>query len=59
MTGFATVHGEARGETRGEDTGSVGFTLTVKSVNHRFLDLQVRVPHRCEALETPLRAKVK
>lgn len=52
MTGFGSVQGVAGGD-------AVGFTLTVRSVNHRFLDLQVRLPHRCEALELPLRAKVK
>lgn len=52
MTGFGTAQGVA-----GSD--AVGFTLTVKSVNHRFLDLQLRLPHRCEVLELPLRAKVK
>lgn len=46
MTGFATVSG-------------TGFTLTAKSVNHRFLDLQIRVPSGCEMLEALLRAIVR
>ena len=46
MTGFATVNGP-------------GFTLTVKSVNHRFLDLQVRVPSGSDGLEAGLRAIVR
>ena len=46
MTGFATMAGE-------------GFTLTAKSVNHRFLDLQVRVPSGCEEIEAVLRGIVR
>ena len=46
MTGFATVAG-------------AGFVLTAKSVNHRFLDLQVRVPSACEGLEGMLRGVVR
>jgi uncharacterized protein (TIGR00255 family) len=50
MTGFATVRGAA---------GDVGFTLTMKSVNHRHLDLLVRVPNGLEALEATLRRVLK
>jgi len=50
MTGFATVRGEA---------GEVGFTLTMKSVNHRHLDLLVRVPMGMEGLEATLRKLLK
>ncbi len=46
MTGFATVAG-------------TGFVLTAKSVNHRFLDLQVRVPAACDGLEAMLRGVVR
>jgi uncharacterized protein (TIGR00255 family) len=46
MTGFATMAGG-------------GFTLTAKSVNHRFLDLQVRVPSGCEEIEAVLRGIVR
>ncbi len=46
MTGFATVNGP-------------GFTLTAKSVNHRFLDLQVRVPSGSDGLEAGLRGIVR
>ncbi len=46
MTGFATAAG-------------AGFLLTAKSVNHRFLDLQVRVPSACEGLEFMLRGVVR
>lgn len=51
MTGFATVRGGV------EDF--VHFTLTAKSVNHRFLDLHLRLPARCEALEMQVRRVLK
>lgn len=51
MTGFATVAGEA--------PGGVAFRLTVKSVNHRFLDLQLRMPGGLDALEAKLRQVLK
>lgn len=51
MTGFAAIEGSFADETP--------FTLTLKSVNHRFLDLQVRLPSGCEALEMELRRVVK
>ena len=47
MTGYASVRG-------GEGDGT-GFTLTVKSVNHRFLDLHFRMPSYCDGLEVQLR----
>ena len=51
MTGFASVAGSI-----GEQ---VPFTLTIKTVNHRFLDLQLRLPPGCEELEAGLRRLVK
>jgi len=51
MTGFATVAGEA--------PGGVAFRLTAKSVNHRFLDLQFRMPGGLDALEAKLRQVLK
>ena len=51
MTGFATVRGQV------EDL--VHFTITAKSVNHRFLDLHLRLPPRCEALEMQVRRLLK
>jgi uncharacterized protein (TIGR00255 family) len=50
MTGFASVRGAA---------GEVGFTLTLKSVNHRHLDLAVRLPMGLDGLESTLRKTVK
>ena len=37
----------------------VAFTLTLKSVNHRFLDLNLRLPGDCDALEVALRRLIK
>ena len=50
MTGFASVDGVI---------GSRGFTLSLKGVNHRHLDLQVRVPAGFDGLEAGLRRVVK
>jgi len=51
MTGFARV------QIRVHD--QLGFTLSVKSVNHRFLDVQMRIPSGLDALETELRKALK
>jgi uncharacterized protein (TIGR00255 family) len=51
MTGFARVSG------RVSDT--LGFTLSLKSVNHRFLDLHLRLPSGTESLEMELRRVLK
>lgn len=51
MTGFANLRGSVKEQ--------LGFTLTVKSVNHRFLDLQFRLPSSCDALEIQLRRMLK
>lgn len=50
MTGFAQVTGAIA-------AGS--FTLSIKSVNHRFLDPHFRLPANCEALEMELRRVLK
>lgn len=47
MTGFASVAHEDEGAS---------MTVTIRSVNHRFLDLQVRVPQTLSALESEVRA---
>jgi uncharacterized protein (TIGR00255 family) len=55
MTGFARIQGHAQvGEQE-----QVGYTLTVKSVNHRFLDLQFRLPAGLDGLEMELRRVLK
>lgn len=51
MTGFATVQSAAEDD--------LAFTLTLKSVNHRFLDLSLRLPGDCDALEAALRRLIK
>jgi len=51
MTGFARV------QVRVND--SLGYTLSLKSVNHRFLDVQLRVPASLDALEMELRRALK
>ena len=51
MTGFASMRGEAA-------SGSI-FTLTVKSVNHRFLDIQLRLPPSFDSQEMLMRRMLK
>lgn len=46
MTGFAAVAGEVEGGR---------FALELKSVNHRYLEFQARMPEDLRALETPMR----
>lgn len=50
MTGFA--------QSKGQD-GEFSFTVNVKSVNHRFLDLHLRLPANSDALEMRVRKLVK
>jgi uncharacterized protein (TIGR00255 family) len=50
MTGFASL-------TRDDDTATIG--VTVRSVNHRFLDLQLRIPPSLALVESRLRALVQ
>lgn len=50
MTGFASL-------TR--DDGTATIAVTVKSVNHRFLDIQLRIPPAFGALEARVRAAVQ
>jgi len=51
MTGFASVRSAA--------DESAGFSVAIKSVNHRFLDLQLRLPSYCDALEMQMRRLLK
>ncbi|HEY1767382.1 MAG TPA: YicC/YloC family endoribonuclease [Terracidiphilus sp.] len=55
MTGFAQV--QIRVPTR--DAAQLGCTLSLKSVNHRFLDLQFRLPSSLDSLEMELRKALK
>ena len=52
----ASMTGYARVQFEGEE---LSLTLTLRSVNHRFLDLQLRVPPDVEALEGLIRQRVK
>jgi len=51
MTGFAQVKGQVNGQ--------FGFTLSLKSVNHRFLDIHFRMPSDSDDLEMKLRRRLK
>jgi uncharacterized protein (TIGR00255 family) len=51
MTAFAQFKGQVRPDS--------SFTLTLKSVNHRFLDLHLRMPPQSDALEMKLRRVLK
>jgi len=51
MTGFAQVKGQVNGQ--------ISFTLSLKSVNHRFLDLHFRMPSETDSLEMKLRRLLK
>jgi len=55
MTGFART--QVRVPLPHE--GQLSYTLTVKSVNHRFLDVQLRMPSGLDALEMELRKALK
>jgi uncharacterized protein (TIGR00255 family) len=71
MTGFAQVKGELTapdGTPNGlqkissgriQSDGRSGFALSLKSVNHRFLDLHFRLPSGCDSLEMQLRRLLK
>jgi uncharacterized protein (TIGR00255 family) len=51
MTGFARIAGRV--------SETLGFSLSLKSVNHRFLDLHMRMPTGAEAIEMQLRRVLK
>jgi uncharacterized protein (TIGR00255 family) len=51
MTGYASLRGTVR--------DNAAFTLAMKSVNHRFLDLNLRLPSYCDALEVQMRRVLK
>jgi uncharacterized protein (TIGR00255 family) len=55
MTGFARI----QVRVPGRDQDQLSYTLTVKSVNHRFLDVQLRLPSGLDALEMELRRALK
>ncbi len=51
MTGFARVQARVNDQTN--------YTLSLKSVNHRFLDVQLRLPSGLDALEMELRRALR
>lgn len=51
MTGYATL--------RIDSEDGTSLTITLKSVNHRFLDLQLRLPHNSDHLESKIRKTLK
>src|SRR4029077_13363581 len=51
MTGFA--------QAKGQVNGGPAFNISIKSVNHRFLDLHFRLPANADALEMNLRRLLK
>src|ERR1700751_2203469 len=51
MTGFAQVNGQVNAQ--------LSFTLSLKAVNHRFLDLHFRMPSETDSLEMKLRRVLK
>jgi uncharacterized protein (TIGR00255 family) len=73
MTGFAQVKGELVSQAEGlvtapstaslspatQGNGHLGFALSLKSVNHRFLDLHFRLPSGSDSLEMQLRRLLK
>jgi len=67
MTGFAQVKGEVNGladasvvsRAAGGSKGRLAFALSLKSVNHRFLDLHFRLPSGTDSLEMQLRRLLK
>ena len=63
MTGFAQVKGEIQqnggSPASAQPSTRLGFTLSLKSVNHRFLDLHFRLPSGTDSLEMQLRRLLK
>src|ERR1700685_3263103 len=70
MTGFSQVKGEVEPQARAgalssfggaaaSTNGHLGFSLSLKAVNHRFLDLHFRLPSGTDSLEMKLRKLLK
>ncbi len=61
MTGFSQVRGEIQhnGSNGSSAPGRMAFVLSLKSVNHRFLDLHFRLPSGTDSLEMQLRRLLK
>ena len=64
MTGFSQVRGEVQRPdavptSKAASNGRLAFSLSLKSVNHRFLDLHFRLPSGTDSLEMQLRRLLK
>jgi uncharacterized protein (TIGR00255 family) len=70
MTGFAQIKGEVASQSgtvssspsalaAAQSNGHLAFALSLKSVNHRFLDLHFRLPSGSDSLEMQLRRLLK
>src|SRR5437868_1976996 len=60
MTGFAQVKGQiTEPQSAVPGKNPMGFTLSLKSVNHRFLDVHFRMPSDSDSLEMKLRRLLK
>src|SRR5579863_6593311 len=67
MTGFAQIKGEltrppgasSSALASNQGNGHLAFALSLKSVNHRFLDLHFRLPSGSDSLEMQLRRLLK
>jgi uncharacterized protein (TIGR00255 family) len=68
MTGFAQIRGEVQRQNgraaesaavSSSSRGRLAFALSLKSVNHRFLDLHFRLPSGTDSLEMQLRRLLK
>jgi len=64
MTGFAQVRGEVQPQNNDaqnpvQANGRLAFSFSLKSVNHRFLDLHFRLPSGTDSLEMQLRRLLK
>lgn len=63
MTGFAQIKGEVgrngASSPPSSADGRLAFALSLKSVNHRFLDLHFRLPSGADSLEMQLRRMLK
>jgi len=56
MTAFAQVKSQLASSNNGQSTE---FTVSLKSVNHRFLDVHMRMPAQSDALEMKVRKLLK
>ena len=56
MTGYAQARGTAPAAA---GAAAINFAVSLKSVNHRFLDLHLRLPANTDALEMKLRRLLK